>query len=316
MYDKMYDRKHKAIMKLFLLIIFLLFGCGDKNIEFSRYTRFYMNTFVTIKVPQSISMDIIEKGFDKVEKWDNLVSESRGKKDIPKKLIPLIKESLEIALITDGAYDPTLYPLIELWKGYKKNNSPPVQEEIKEVLKNIGFKKISISADKITIPDGMGLDLGGFAKGWIVDKLVDFLKESGVSVGMIDAGGDIRVWGDKVWKIGIRNPFGNGLAAVINIKNKAVATSGDYENFFIAEGVKYHHILDPQTGYPADKLRSVTVITDRASVADGFSTALFVMGKNAVEAIEKENCLVVIFWEDGKYYTKELDINWLSYDKK
>lgn len=296
---------------LFLVIIFT--GCAEKDAGFRKYTRFYMNTYITFTVPASTPEDVIEEGFSVIERWDKIISSNRGVSDISPELTSLVVESLKISQKTKGSYDPTVYPLIELWERYSEKLMPPPPSEIKKAQALVGWNKVKIVGDNVVIPKGMGLDLGGFAKGWVVDKTVRSLRENGVLSGIVDAGGDMVVWGDKVWRIGIKNPHKDGLIAIIKIKNKAIATSGDYENYFIAvDQKKYHHLLNPKTGYPAEDLNSATVIAPTAAIADGISTGLFIMGRAGLEEIEDMGCKIILISSDYKYHTDTINIEWLN----
>jgi len=203
----------------------------------------------------------------------------------------LFQASINYSIITGGAFDPTIRPLLELW-GFDDVNSKkrvPSQEEINEKLKMVDYRFINIDEDKKEISllkDGVKVDLGGIAKGYAIDLVIQKIKEIDPNAtGFVDAGGDIGIIGPKfgelAWVIGIRDPFSNDSLKPIDtiyLTNGAVVTSGDYERFFIQDGKKYHHILDPEDGYPADNASSVTVIAEKAMIADAFSTALFVLG--------------------------------------
>ena len=145
------------------------------------------------------------------------------------------------------------------------------------------YRQIRLMGFKATLPDGMEIDLGSVAKGYTGDVLSAFLKENGVTSAMLDLGGNIQTVGSKPdgssWRVGIRDPEGDGNLGVVEVVNQAVITSGGYERYFEEDGVRYWHILDPQTGFPARSgLLSVTIIGECGAVCDSLSTALFVMG--------------------------------------
>ncbi|MBL5981486.1 thiamine biosynthesis protein ApbE [Petrotoga sp. 8T1HF07.NaAc.6.1] len=203
----------------------------------------------------------------------------------------LFQATYNYAVITGGAFDPTVRPLLKLW-GFDDINSPkkvPIQEEINRTLENVDYRFIKIDEEKREISllkDGVEVDLGGIAKGYAIDLVIQKIKEIDPgATGFVDAGGDIGIIGPKfgelAWVIGIRDPFSQDVLKSIDtiyLTSGAVATSGDYERFFIEDGKKYHHILDPEDGYPAGNASSVTVIAEKAMIADVFSTALFVLG--------------------------------------
>ncbi len=288
-------------------------GCSTKPGKTKNYTRFYMNTYVTITVPSNTEKKIIEDSFSIFEKWDNIITSHRGKANINKALDNLIRLALKIAEKTSGKYDPTIYPVTKVWGMYGNNWRLPEESEIKEALKNTGWEKIQVSSHNVIVPQNMGFDFGGVGKGWIVDKVVEFLQTTGVKEGIIDAGGDLRVWGNRIWNIGIKSPYTNGLTAIVKLKNKAAATSGDYENYFIHKSKKYHHIINPATGYPAESgFNSVSVIADNCSAADGFSTALFISGKNGINKIEALGYKCIMISGNEKYFSDGLKIKLLE----
>jgi thiamine biosynthesis lipoprotein len=145
------------------------------------------------------------------------------------------------------------------------------------------------------------------AKGYAVGEAVNALKDNGVKNALVDAGGDVYVLGNKngvPWRIGIKDPFGSGIIGVLEGSNMAVFTSGNYERFFMKDGVRYHHILDPQTGYPARGLASVTVISSDPVLADAWATAIFVMGeKKGIKAAEKISGKIILVNEKGRIYS-------------
>lgn len=304
-----------------IVAFFFLGGCMSGTVTDSggikKYTCFYMNTYVTISVPAGTDEVIVEEGFAIIKKWDEIITSGRGESGFSKTLEPLIRPALKIAEITYGKYDPTIYPVTKLWGIYGDNWRLPENREIKQSLKNVGWQKIKLTAHGVIVPEDMYFDFGGFGKGWVVDKAVEFLQASGVTEGIVDAGGDLKVWGDRVWKIGVKNPYGEGLSAVIRVRNKAVATSGDYENCFIDKMKIYHHIIDPATGRPAESgVNSVTVITDNCAASDGIATGLFVMGKDGIKKMEEFGFECIMISKDERYSSAGLEIKWLSYDKK
>ncbi len=297
-----------------MLIVFAASsGCSTKPERTKNYTRFYMNTYVTITVPSNTEKKFIEDSFFIFEKWDNIITSNRGKANINKALDNLIRLALKIAEKTSGKYDPTIYPVTKVWGMYGNNWRLPEESEIKEALKNTGWGKIQVSSHNVIVPENMVFDFGGVGKGWIVDKVVEFLQTTGVKEGIVDAGGDLKVWGNRTWNIGIKSPYTNGLTAVVKLKNKTVATSGDYENYFIHKSKKYHHIINPDTGYPAESgFNSVTVIADNCSAADGFATALFISGKSGINKIEALGYKCIMISKDEKYSSDGLKIKLLE----
>jgi thiamine biosynthesis lipoprotein len=197
----------------------------------------------------------------------------------------LIKESLELAELSEGTFDPSLYNLTDLWGFEKGNNKVPQKDDIIQALTNSGYKNVLIKDDIVKLINNVSIDLGGIAKGKIIGKLSDYLLENGINDYIINGGGDLvvegRYEGKRLWNIAIINPFHKeNLIGVISLSDKSIVTSGDYERFFLGnDGTCYHHIIDPKTGYPADNgIHSVTLITEDPAKADALATAVFVMG--------------------------------------
>lgn len=207
----------------------------------------------------------------------------------------LIKEAIEISRLTDGALDITVYPIVLSWGFTGSEFRVPGDGEIKESLRLVDYKGIRIDGDSVTLNKGQMIDLGAIAKGYAADRVRDKLKEAGVDSALINLGGNILTMGDKPgndsWSVGIKDPFSQDkLAGSVEIGEKAVVTSGNYERFFEQDGKRYWHIIDPKTGYPADNgVASVTIIADSSVYADALSTALFVMGPE--EALRAYNNL-------------------------
>ncbi len=216
----------------------------------------------------------------------------------------LVQKSLEVCRESSGAFDITILPALLIWKIDAKNPQPPADAEVKEKLKLTGCEKMVLDREQKTVflPEpGMGIDLGGIAKGYAADCAVKILKDNGVSAGIVKAGGDMRVFGGegKGLAIGIQNPRASGkVLAKIYLKDGAVSTSGDYERFYIFNGVRYSHIINPKTGYPVSGEASVTVKAQSGIESDAWSTALFVLGhERGLEVLKTRPGLEAFFIE-------------------
>ncbi|MEG0662634.1 MAG: FAD:protein FMN transferase [Anaerovoracaceae bacterium] len=206
----------------------------------------------------------------------------------------VIGKAIDLYSDTEGAFDITVFPLVEKWGFISKDYAVPKEEELKELLTLVGSDKIALdkkNGDLSFRREGMKIDLGGIAKGYTSNRIIEIMKEEGITSGIVSLGGNVQTLGNKPdgepWKIGIRNPDPEKeVLGVVKVKDKAVITSGGYERFFVQEGKTYHHILEPKTGKPAEnELVSVTIISEDGMLADGLSTALFVkvqrnIGKN------------------------------------
>ncbi len=199
----------------------------------------------------------------------------------------LVRRSLEIYASTGGAFDPTVYPLMVLWGFPSGEHHVPTEAELDEVLPKIGADRLDFDAQSgtLTLGEGQAIDLGGIAKGYTSQRIMDIYREEGVTSGLVSLGGNVQCLGAKpdgsAWRIGVRNPDTEtgGIVAVVAVKDKAVISSGGYERFFVEDGVTYEHIMDPKTGYPVqNELAQVTVVTADGTLGDGLSTALYIMG--------------------------------------
>ena len=214
---------------------------------------------------------------------------------------------------SDGAFDPTLGKIIRLWDIDGENPHVPEQSEIDALLPEVGYGKIQLDGNQVTLLDGCTLDLGAVGKGMGCDLIMDYLKTQSEVFGMILnlGGSSVMTYGEKpdgsLWKVALTDPRdteGDYLGAIILDANQFLSTSGDYEKYFIEDGIRYHHILDPKTGYPVQNgLTSVTIVCDQGYLADGLSTACFVLGMDAAKPLlEKYGAEAVFVDEDKKVY--------------
>ena len=230
----------------------------------------------------------------------------------------LLSFALRMAQETGGALEPTLYPVLSAWGFTTDENRIPPGGQIDGLLETVGYDRVQVTDDGVTMADGMMLDLGSVGKGYAGDRAEQILREKGIDSAVLDIGGNIQAVGTKPdgsdWKLGLRSPFGEGIFGTLQIADKAVVTSGNYERYFIGEdGVRYGHILDPKTGYPVDNgLASVTIIAKEGKVCDALSTALFVMGlEDAVRywrsrQEEQPFDMILVTEEKEVYVTEEI----------
>lgn len=222
----------------------------------------------------------------------------------------LLSFALKMAEETDGALEPTIYPVLTAWGFTTEENRVPSDAEITELLKNVGYERIRLEDMTIQLDNGMMLDLGSMGKGYAGDLAAQVLTEHGIASALLDLGGNIQAVGTKPdgspWRLGLRDPFSDGTLGVLEISNQAVVTSGAYERYFIGEdGIRYGHIIDPATGYPAERgLASVTVIADEGRLCDALSTSLYVMGvERAIDYWRQyQNFEMILITEDGEIY--------------
>ena len=201
-------------------------------------------------------------------------------------LSSVVEKALYVYGLSGGYYDFTVAPLVALWD-IQNAEKPPSEEDIAFTLSLVGSDNLSFGENELYFPKkGMGVDFGSAGKGFAGDRIAEKLKENGVNAGIVNLGGNIRVFGDNPnradgkFVVGIKDPFGKKqIIASVAVKNTNVITSGAYERFFLYNGKRYHHILNPKTGYPVENgVESVTVICRDGALADILSTALFAAG--------------------------------------
>ncbi len=246
-----------------------------------------------------------------------------GAKKIPAKTeieeaLPLTAKGLEYSKISKGAFDITVAPVSSLWDFTSGAKKIPAKTEIEEALPLVNYKNVELSDARIRFEkQGMGLDLGAIAKGYIADKMKEFLISKGVKSAIIDLGGNVLCVGkrpdNKPFRIGIQRPFAgrSETVATVEIEDKSVVSSGIYERYFEKNGTLYHHILNPKTGYPYENdLVSVTIISDKSVDGDGLSTSCFALGlEEGMALVESLDGIHAVFiTADGKLHlTKGLE---------
>ncbi|MBM3254133.1 MAG: FAD:protein FMN transferase [Candidatus Omnitrophica bacterium] len=297
---------HKKIL-FFISAISLVLGIGcSKPLLTVKETRLLLGTVVNITVNGETKRELefaVNEAFGEIAYLETILSRYNKESDIYKinnlknktkpikvhrETFELIKKSIELGKLSRGAFDITCLPILELWGfGNKAILKIPDEKRIKATLKNVGFDKIVLDEEKETVSflnNSIKIDLGGIAKGYAVDRAIAVLRKRGIKSAIVDAGGDLYCLGGKVnnlvWSVGIQHPRDRKkLVSKIELNDKAVATSGDYERFVIIEEKKYSHIVNPKTGYPIEGVpMSVTIIAKDCTTADALSTAIFVLG--------------------------------------
>ena len=284
-------------------IVLILLFCSRKD-QIHEYEGLLFGSYVKIKVLELNAEKenrIVTKVFAEMARLDSIFSlynptseinqinqQKRGK--LSQDFKNLLTKALEISEKSNGAFDITILPLIQYWRSYFKSKELPDSLEIKRLLKFVDYRMIKIHDDSVYLPDSFRIDLGGIAVGYSIDRAAEILKREGIKTCLIDAGGDIIGFGEREWKVAVKNPREEELIRTFSIHNQGIATSGDYEKFFMKNGIRYHHILNPKTGYPAWGCASVTVIAPDALTADAYSTTIFVLGsQDGLALAEKMN---------------------------
>lgn len=282
--------------------LFLVFLCSCTSAQ-NTATEIYFDTAVTITAP--CSDKVLNGAFSLCEKYENTLSRTKEKSEVSllsngeNKVSPdtleVIKKGLYYCNYSDGRFDITISPVVDLWDF--KNEIVPTRDEISEALKNVDYQSIDVFQSTVNT-HGKSIDLGGIAKGYIADKLLEYFKDNGVKSGIINLGGNVTVFGNDFYNIGIKKPFTDSdIVATVKLRDKSVSTSGVYERCFKRDDVLYHHIIDTKTGFPADTdLLSASVIGDTSADCDALSTICILSGlRDAKIAIENTDGFEAVF---------------------
>jgi FAD:protein FMN transferase len=299
------------MLKKVSIIAILIALCGvgyslylhRENATIRKRSRFLFDTLCSIHVPGGKNvLPAIDKAFERAEEIDkkfNVLNPESLLYDFNHKntpvtdpeIVAVIEKALEISKKSDGKFDITVFPLVDIWGFHRALSGElvepphdvPKASAIKETLGKVGYRYLGIKNGTLTKKHSdVMIDLGGIAKGYAVQEAAKVLKDLGIRSALVDFGGNIYVIGkikERPWKIAVKNPFGEGIVGIVEMSDKGISTSGNYERFFEKDGVRYCHIIDPATGYPARGLSSVTVIYPDNTIPDGWSTTLFILGK-------------------------------------
>lgn len=331
------------IQYILIICIFLCTGCGEgtsgdvkvsleekiqEDIPSATKDFFAMDTYMEVTAYGEQAEEAVSQAQVRVEELDRMLStgledselsllNSNAKETLSEEAFYLLTRSMDIWKLTDGAFNPAIYPLMEIWGFTTGEYQVPEEKTIKKQLANTDPENINLYEDTRKVEfakEGMKIDFGGIAKGYTSAQIMDIFREYNIESGMVSLGGNVQVLGSKTdgsfWRVAIRNPDSEETyLGVLETKDRAVITSGGYERYFEQDGKIYHHILDPKTGYPAESgLKSVTIVSGDGVLADGLSTALFVMGPEQAKEfwIRSEVDFDVILWtEEGKLYVSE-----------
>lgn len=295
--------KKLILLSLFTTILFI--SCTDKKSE----TYFEsMNTFMKVQAYGDRAEEANAAAQKYIGELEGFISVTKPESDIYKlnhatqfpveindQTLELIKIALNMSEISDGAFNPCLYPVSSTWGFTKKQYRIPTQEEINEKLKLTDWKKVRIEGSNVFMEKGMQFDLGGIGKGFAGDEAAKKMKSFGIKSALLDLGGNIQLIGSKPdgkdWSVGIRNPIEDGVVGTLNVSDVAVITSAGYERYFEGpDGHKYIHIFDGTTGCPVEnEMLSTTAIAASGTYCDGLSTTLYVLGVDrAIELWRKQ----------------------------
>ena len=322
-------KRRQKILGIGLCLVFLIGG-----ISYIKYQEeqksctkqlFAMDTFMSFTAYGKNCEKAVDAAIDEVERLDALLSTGKetsevsrintaGGGEVSEDTAVILQEAMEVYQRTEGLFDVSIYPLMELWGFPSQEYHVPTREELLEVLSLVDASKIAFDGTYIKLLEGQRIDFGGIAKGYTSARVMDVFQEYGIHSGMVTLGGNVQVLNKKLdgskWQVAIRDPEHEGkILGVLGVENQAVITSGGYERYFEEDGETYIHILNPRTGYPADKdLISVTVISEDGMLADALSTSLYLRGREeAVSYWERygEEFEMVLVTEKGEILVTE-----------
>lgn len=293
----------KKIKALLLLGLVFLGGCGQASApsassagtEAQSVDLFAMDTAMTLTAYGDHAGEALDAAKSEIERLDALFSISSESGDIYKlnrdhtatlqeDTLSLLSRALEVSASTDGIFDCTIQPVMEAWGFTTENYRVPSPDELSALLAHVDYTQVQLDGSTAVIPDDVQVDLGGIAKGFTSDRMMQVFSENGVTSGIISLGGNVQALGTKPdgsrWRVAVQDPENSEENfAVVEIEDEAVITSGGYQRYFEQDGTIYHHIIDPRTGTPADSgVVSSTIISHDGTLSDGLSTSLFIMG--------------------------------------
>ena len=324
--------KHKPLLILLSIIVAgLAAGCVltySRQSHAREYSRqlFAMDTVMSFTAYGPHGEEAVEAAVQEVERLDELLSTGKeeseisrinqsGTGELSEDTEKILSEGLEIGKKTDGLFDVTIYPLMQLWGFPTGNYHVPTEEELKETLALVDASEVTMDGKEVVLGEHQKIDLGGIAKGYTSGRVMDIFREYGVTSAMVSLGGNVQTLGKKpdgsMWQVGIQNPDNvqGDLLGAVAVQDQAVITSGGYERYFEENGQTYIHILDPRTGYPAESgLASVSVISANGMLADALSTSLYIMGlEKATEYWRNyaDEFDMILMADDGMIYVTE-----------
>lgn len=322
-----------GILFVVVLSVFIVcYGKMQKPEEPITATAFKLNTVVKVTIYDSQDEKILQDALALCDKYEKIFSRTRTDSEIylpnegklpqedgyyilSEECAELIGKGLYYSELSGGAFDITIEPLSSLWDFTSGEKQIPDPQTLVEAQKHVGYEKVELKGNKIRFQeDGMGLELGAIAKGYIADKIKEFLISEGIESAVIDLGGNVLCIGARpdgeAFRVGIQKPFAdrNETVATAGIRDRSVVSSGIYERYFEKDGKLYHHILNPKSGYPYENgLTAVTILSDESVDGDGLSTVCFALGlEKGLELINSlSDTQAVFITEDGELHYSE-----------
>lgn len=321
-----------AGLLVLLLIVVLRPGPGKRLFKASRTSLYTLVSITAVSTSEAEARKAQDEAYRELDRLGRLLNFYADDSELaainrnagvgPVRVSPdtleIVQAAIHAGRETEGGFDVTVGPLVRLWD-FKKQVLPTAADVAKR-LPLVGYGNIVVDPAASTVflkKPGVQMDLGGILKGFAADKAVEVLKKNGIEDGIVAVAGDIKAFGrqpdGRPWNIGIQNPRQQGdddaLLATVALENQGISTSGDYQRYFIRDGVRYHHLLNPETGFPEGRCRSVTVVAAQAVLTDAFATGIFVMGpEKGIAVLERLGMDGVIVAGNGKILmTKGMD---------
>lgn len=330
---KVTDKKRSlwiGILFVAVLIVFMIaYGRKQGQEDPITATAFKLNTVVKVTIYDSQDETILQEAIALCDKYEKIFSRTRPDSEIyqlnegtlpqedgyyilSEECAELIEKGLYYSELSGGAFDITIEPLSSLWDFTSGEKQIPDPHILAEAQKRVGYEKVELKGNKIRFKEeGMGLELGAIAKGYIADKIKEFLISKGIESALIDLGGNVLCVGERpdgeAFRVGIQKPFAdrNETVAAAGIRGRSVVSSGIYERYFEKDGKLYHHILNPKNGYPYENgLIAVTILSDQSVDGDGLSTVCFALGlEKGMELINRlPDTQAIFITEDGELH--------------
>lgn len=304
----------------------LVYGSFKKEYDCRQNSSISMGSVVTVKlygddVFKKLSVtkqviDNLDKEISRNIEGSSVSSLNRDGSVKSATVADILQRCQKVSRLSDGAFDLTIGPLSSLWDFDDDVKKVPEEKAIKKALSLVGYEKIEVNGSSVSLPKGALLDLGAVGKGAACDAAKAYLEKSGVKGAVVSVGGSILAWGERnkagdEWRVAVRHPREeNAYIGVIKLKEGFVSTSGDYEKYFEQDGKRFHHILDANTGYPAESgLVSVTVVCDSGVLSDALSTACFILGEEKSKALLDEFSASAVFVDGDLNVTTYGDVN-------
>lgn len=321
--------RYKRLAALLTSMVLFLSGCSGLPTKRDQiYTDTLFDTIIRIEIYDAVDDDVLKGCEELCKKYDTMFSNKIEDSEISQinnaggnavevsdDTITLIKKGLYYSELSQGIFDITIAPVSNLWDFKSEEPVLPTADAIAEAVSHVDYNNIIIKDNTVRLTDpNAGIDVGAIAKGYIADKVKDYLEDQGVKHAIINLGGNVLAMGSKLdgsdYNIGIQKPFDDTGEPITSVKisDKSIVTSGIYQRYFEVDGKIYHHILDPNTGYPCENnLNSVTIITDSSLTADALSTTCFLLGydkgMNLIDQLD--NVDAVFITTDNKiHYSK------------